>query len=91
MASARGHRPQTWNRYAYALNVGSNFDRVAETKKQELEAQGYEVTVARVSSVSDVANALSNNGRLNGVEYLGPLYLLEDRGTNLVTHYPIRR
>ena len=52
-------------------NAGTNFDRVAETKRQQLEAQGYTVIVVRASSDTEFANALTNNGVLNGVEYIG--------------------
>ncbi len=52
-------------------DVGTNFERVADTKRQELEAEGYEVIVVRASSDQDFANALTSNGTLNGVEYVG--------------------
>lgn len=52
-------------------NVGKNFDRVAATKKKELEAQGYSVIVQRASSFEDFKNALTSNGMLDGVEYVG--------------------
>jgi RHS repeat-associated protein len=71
-------------------NVGSNFDRVAETKRQELEALGNVVIVLRASSDTDLARALISNGTLNGVEYIGhasyyALHVGEQRGdhTNL--------
>jgi RHS repeat-associated protein len=51
--------------------AGTNLDRAAETKRQELEALGYVVIVVRASSDSDFAMALTNNGTLNGVEYIG--------------------
>ncbi|MGH9966714.1 MAG: RHS repeat-associated core domain-containing protein, partial [Pyrinomonadaceae bacterium] len=53
------------------FNVGTNFDRVAQTKKEELEGQGYAVVVQRASGFQDFANALTNNGILDGVEYVG--------------------
>jgi RHS repeat-associated protein len=52
-------------------NAGRNLDRVAETKRKELEAQGYTVIVQRASGFNDFANALTNNGTLDGVEYVG--------------------
>jgi uncharacterized protein RhaS with RHS repeats len=50
---------------------GGNFDRAAETKKQELEAAGNTVIVVRASGVNDFSRALKENGTLDGVEYLG--------------------
>ncbi len=52
-------------------NQGRNFDRAAETKRQELTAQGYTVIVRRASSIDDFNRELVNNGMLDGVEYLG--------------------
>ena len=52
-------------------NQGGNFDRVAETKRQELAAQGYNVVLKRVSGVEDFNRALTSNGVLDGVEYIG--------------------
>lgn len=52
-------------------NVGRNFERVAETKQAELEAQGFSVVVQRASSVEDFDFALKDNGLLSGVEYVG--------------------
>ena len=52
-------------------NVGRNLERVADTKQQELEAQGYTVIVKRASSFEDFNNLLQNNGILSGVEYIG--------------------
>jgi len=51
--------------------VGRNLLRVAETKRQELEGQGYTVIVQRASSFTDFNDALMNNGILDGVEYIG--------------------
>jgi len=52
-------------------NSGRNLDRVAATKKEELEAQGDTAIVQRASGFQDFANALTNNGVLDGVEYVG--------------------
>ena len=52
-------------------NQGHNFDRVAETKRAELTAQGYDVIVNRVSGIDDLNRALTSNGTLDGVEYIG--------------------
>lgn len=52
-------------------NQGRNFERVAETKNQELTAAGYNVVVTRASGVSDFNRALTSNGILAGVEYVG--------------------
>ena len=52
-------------------NVGPNFDRVAATKKKNLEALSYTVIVTRASSFADVNAAMNNNGMLDGVEYVG--------------------
>jgi hypothetical protein len=52
-------------------NVGENFNRVAQTKNDELTAQGYNVIVQRASNFDEFKNALTNNGMLDGVEYIG--------------------
>ena len=52
-------------------DVGDNFMRVARTKQQEFEDEGYEVILKRASTVSDFASAMSSNGMLDGVEYIG--------------------
>jgi hypothetical protein len=71
-------------------NQGRNFERVAETKKAELESQGFTVVVRRASSIDDFNAALTSNGLLSGVEYVGhasgrTLYVGENTGagTNL--------
>ncbi len=71
-------------------NQGHNFERVAETKQAELEAQGFTVIVRRASSVADFNLALTSNGLLSGVEYVGhaagsTLFIGEkhEPGTNL--------
>lgn len=71
-------------------NQGGNFDRAAQTRAEELEAQGQKATVVRASSVDDFASALKNNGPLSGVEYFGHaswdrLYVGETsaKGTNI--------
>jgi hypothetical protein len=71
-------------------NAGRNFERVAETKQVELEAQGFSVVVQRASSAEDFNFALNDNGVLSGVEYVGhatfdKLYVGEQHaeGTNL--------
>ncbi len=52
-------------------NQGPNFDRAAETKRRELTADGYTVIVTRASGIDDFNHALLNNGKLDGVEYIG--------------------
>jgi hypothetical protein len=52
-------------------NVGDNFDRVAETKREEFENEGNEAIIQRASSATDFANAMISNGMLDGVEYVG--------------------
>lgn len=52
-------------------NVGRNFERVAQTKQEGLEAQGYTVIVKRASNFKDFRDALTSNGMLDGVEYVG--------------------
>jgi RHS repeat-associated protein len=52
-------------------NVGTSFERVAETKRRGLEADGHRVIVVRASSFAEFAQALTSNGILNGVEYIG--------------------
>jgi RHS repeat-associated protein len=71
-------------------NTGANFERVAETKQKELTATGYNVIVTRASGVADFAHALTSNGQLAGVEYVGhasfdKLYVGErhESGTNI--------
>jgi RHS repeat-associated protein len=71
-------------------NQGQNFNRAAQTRAEELEGQGQNVTVVRASSVDDFASALKNNGSLSGVEYFGHaswdrLYVGETsgQGTNI--------
>jgi hypothetical protein len=71
-------------------NQGQNFNRAAQTRAEELEGQGQNVTVVRASSVDDFAAALKNNGSLSGVEYFGHaswdrLYVGETsaQGTNI--------
>jgi RHS repeat-associated protein len=71
-------------------NVGRNFQRAADTKRAEIEAQGGQVIMSTASSVQDLNNALTSNGTLNGVEYFGHasfdrLYIGEGAGaeTNL--------
>jgi hypothetical protein len=71
-------------------NAGDNSNRIAETKRAELAAQGFSVIVTRASSDQQFADALTNNGPLSGVEYVGHasfdvLYIGEQAGaeTNL--------
>jgi hypothetical protein len=71
-------------------NQGKNFDRAAQTRAEELQKQGQNVTVVRASSVDDFASALKSNGPLSGVEYFGHasydrLYVGETsaQGTNI--------
>ncbi|HJT29925.1 MAG TPA: RHS repeat-associated core domain-containing protein [Pyrinomonadaceae bacterium] len=52
-------------------SVGRNFERVAETKRTELEAQGFSVVIQRASTIEDFNFALIDNGLLSGVEYIG--------------------
>jgi RHS repeat-associated protein len=66
-------------------NQGKQFELVAKTKRQELEKQGYTVIVNRASSFADFNKALTSNGVLNGVEYVGhasniKLYVGEQHG-----------
>ena len=71
-------------------NQGPNFDRAAETKRQELKASGYNAIVRRASGLDDVNRELTGNGMLAGVEYVGhasenALYVGEQpgAGTNI--------
>jgi RHS repeat-associated protein len=71
-------------------NQGRNFQRVAETKQAELMALDYSVVVSRASSFADFNDALTSNGTLVGVEYVGhatwnKLYVGEqhEAGTNV--------
>jgi len=49
--------------------MGNAFERVAETKKAELEAVGYTAIVRRASSFDDFNSQLTSNGMLVEVEY----------------------
>lgn len=44
---------------------------MAETKREELTALGFDVIVNRASGVDDFNRALTSNGTLDGVEYVG--------------------
>ncbi|MCD4652499.1 hypothetical protein K8T06_01025 [bacterium] len=47
-------------------NVGRNFERLAETRASELVAANHTVRTERVSSVPDMAAAMSNGSQLDG-------------------------
>jgi RHS repeat-associated protein len=68
-------------------NVGSNFERAAETSAAEARARGDEADVVRASTVGDVDSAINSGDPVDRLEYFGHgwdgvLYPGEDPGAD---------
>jgi len=52
-------------------NQGGNFTRAAQTRSDSAWGEGIVPTMVRASSANQLANALTSDGTLGGVEYFG--------------------